>query len=1142
MKRLTLFVMCVFLSCSALSFNAFAQGKAATGGAKKPAVLFVADRGQAKTQFLRTWHDWLESGYNIDVKAIPQVKSLEDLSAFNTVVVNFLPFVDANKKVTADQLQFEKVLAQYMKQGGGVLVFCGGGQYGRMKPAVDHLLKPYGAMVPEEQIVDKTNIIGYCHEGRFLCNSTTQIEKAPMTRGIKSIGYVGQASRADVMKLMMPLVIKDKAAWKVVLRGEKEAYSAAGKHPGDGPEIKDTPDTYAEYPVMAAYRSVGKGRLFVFPHNVCQTVASPDIFDNLFWQVDDIKDDKVQDNRTFIMQTVDWAAEPSLKKGNFGGFKTNPNLNPFAGAILSRKDKPAIDWTRIKPIAKLAPKMSSIRGIIGAQSTYSGGKHTVKQLADAARKAGLDFIVFTAKLEELTPDKWTKLIEDCERLTNEKFAAFPGLWALDKVGNRFFGIGKTPYPTPTAVTKDGKRLDNLAQFWFKLYGRRMVGFANVNQNPNPWFELRKASGMALYTYEGGKRVDKAVQAFCTSAFNMENYLPFSVAVVTTPEEVKAASKEMVNVFTGGNLQDLNDYIYGKNKKFKGNMFWETPHYWNLSSGPKMEYHGHYNASTLVTDEENENLYRYGFKFSNLKKGDEIFLMDGPEVFRKWIANGPTFAMEKTWAHEQVRVFILKVVRGGEPVFVSTSIKHNYGRRFYSCGDRQNSLPVNFQPDKKGDWYVSGVPLAAAYKSWDPNTLVYSPEPIYLIGAVGIEAMPKYISSWTTGPQIPFDHPRLERAKSLSSTHFHRLSCPGVIITDNIAKRVYPDGSSHKGDQRPPLKTIPLELFNYTVRHYGLYAMQGQLNAQVTESKITALQDVSMKPGKNKVMVAYHNHPIRPNVNYYAESQLDGKTNVYKVDKEYKRFDSKLTQGDYVGIYPSGRNRGGAHFAVSGDLSSTLHINKGRVSSYLNLNVPSNWKKGQEFDYSVLFTNGGSTPIQEESDYAKFKDFLGFNGPHPAIKDVTGGELLAKPVIATIQTTTESVVRLNTIKNEEDPIGLTIRMAGFNPKWQTVYRLNGSKKWRFLGELDGYFYLNLYTHMQAHTVMAGHPVFADNDDVIVALEDPKGKQSAFEVYNPTDKAITVTLRANPEFYKPWNKKVQVKPFESKRVKVTSKPVN
>lgn len=1141
MKMLSWFAICALMGVSALCFNACARAEAVKQAADKPAVLFVADRGQAKPHLLRTWHDWIESGYNIDVKDISKIRSLKDLSAFNTVVVNFLPMVDGNKNVVSDQILFEKILDQYLKQGGGVVVFCGGGQYGLMKPALDHLLKPYGAMVPEEQIVDKTNTMGHCHEGRYLCNFTTQIAEAPMTRGVKKIGYIGQASRADVMKLMMPVVITDETEWNVVLRGEKEAYSAGGKHPGDGSQIKDTPDSYAEYPVMAAWRNVGKGRLFLFPHNACQTVTTPDIFDNFFWKAGDTLRDDVPDNRTFIMQTVDWAGEPSLQEGTFGGFKTDQNINPFAGAILSKKNKPAINWAEIGPVEKLAPGMGSLKGVIGAQSVFSGGKFTVTQLADAAREAGLDFIAFTEKLEELTPEKWGGLLEECDRISDEKFLAVPGLWALDKVGNRFFGIGEAPYPTPTAVTKDGKRLDNLAQFWFKLFGSRMVGFANVNQNPNPWFELRKSSGMALYTYEGGKRVDQAEQAFGKSSYNMENYLPFSVAVVATPEDVKAASRQMVNVFTGGTLQDLSDYIYGNNR-FERRLFWETHHHWNLSSGPRLEYHGGHNVSSLATDEENENIYRYGFKLSNLDRGDEILLMDGPRVFRKWIADENSFSIDKTWAHEQVRVFIVKVVRRGETVFVSSPMPHNYGRRFYSCGDRQNSLPVNFQPDKKGDWYVSGVPLAAAYKSWDPNTLVYSPEPIYLIGAVGIEAVPTYLSSWLTGPDIPFDHPRIERAKSLSSTHFHSMSCPGVIITDNIAKRVYPNGGSHLGDQRPPLKTEPLELFNYTVRHYGLYGMQGQLNGQVTESKITALQDVAMEPGKSEVKVVYKNHPFRANVDYYIESQVGAKTSRYALaDGGNQRVKTKVYRGDYVGTYPNGLNRGGAHYVVSGDLSSTIHMNKGRASSFLSLNVPPVWVKDQTFEYSVLFSNGGSMPVEETSDYARIKEFLGFNGPHPAIKKITGGKLLSKPVIATIETKQDSVVRINTVKNEKDPMGLTVRLTGYNPNWQTVYRLNGSRKWRYLGELDGYFYFNLYTNMRDHTVMAGHPVLADNPRVIIALEDPAGAQSSFELYNPTDAAVTVTVRTNPEFYKPWSREVRLQPFESKRVKVESDPV-
>ena len=637
--------------------------------AKRPSVLFLADQQHGKPMYLRTWFDWLETGFEIDCRPISAVKTADDLRPFNVVVINFLPLVDSQQNVVAEQIPFERALGEYLRAGGGVVTFCGGGQFGRMKPALCHLLEPYGASVPEEQIVDREHIMGWVRRGKFAVSYTDRVEPAPMTEGISRIGYIGQASRADVMKLMMPLVLTRPDEWQVVIRGEQTAYSARGKRPSFGPEVKDTPDTYSEFPVMAAWRNVGEGRLFVFPHNVCQTITSPDVFDGFLWDAHDQEREDRPENRTFIMQAVLWAGEPSFEAG-LGGFRTDRDLRPDEEAILKPATSEPIDWAQAPSGDDLAPRMGMLRGLVGAQSRFSGSEYTVAQLCDAARQAGLDFLAFIERLEVLTPEKWDELQQECQDASDDSFLALPGLLALDKPGNTHFAFGRAQFPTPTAVTPDGKRLDNLAQFWFRVYSTRMTGFANVGTNPNKWYEMRKTSGFAVVTSEGAQVRDEALDAFCRSSYNMENYLPFSLTSVSTPEEISSAAGGMVNVFTAGGLTDLDDYVHGQGK-YTRNLFWERPHHWYLTRGPRLERNGGINLGTLCVDEERENIFRYGFKLSDLRAGDVVRLLDGPRIHRQWIATAETLTAEHTWPHEHVRVFILQVIRDGQTVLVGS---------------------------------------------------------------------------------------------------------------------------------------------------------------------------------------------------------------------------------------------------------------------------------------------------------------------------------------------------------------------------------------------------------------------------------------------------------------------------------------
>jgi hypothetical protein len=271
----------------------------------------------------------------------------------------------------------------------------------------------------------------------------------------------------------------------------------------------------------------------------------------------------------------------------------------------------------------------------------------------------------------------------------------------------------------------------------------------------------------------------------------------------------------------------------------------------------------------------------------------------------------------------------------------------------------------------------------------------------------------------------------------------------------------------------------------------------------------------------------------------TEISMGGKTQRYsmKEKQDLLRTDT-LAAGDYIGMYPHGLTGGGAVYAVSGKLTSLLHTwQQADMISQINLQVPNQWKKGDTFRYSLFFSTGGSVPYKPASEYEKIVTFLGMRDKtFPAISKIAGGALLPEPVMATIQVKPDSVLTLETKRNADDPLGLPIRLRGYEPNWQLVYMLNGSKTWRYCGQLDGEYYFHLYTNMDAYQVKMGHPLLANRTDIRITLDDPTGKQSAFEVYNPTDKRVTVTLHTNPDFLPAQTVRVTLAPYESKHVTI------
>ena len=72
-------------------------------------------------------------------------------------------------------------------------------------------------------------------------------------------------------------------------------------------------------------------------------------------------------------------------------------------------------------------------GMIGARSNYSGGKANVEEWVNAAKAAGLNYLVFLEPLDFISEENFNKFKADCAKYTDDNFFACPGLWGKDIV-------------------------------------------------------------------------------------------------------------------------------------------------------------------------------------------------------------------------------------------------------------------------------------------------------------------------------------------------------------------------------------------------------------------------------------------------------------------------------------------------------------------------------------------------------------------------------------------------------------------------------------------------------------------------------------------------------------------------------------
>ncbi|NQU09607.1 LamG domain-containing protein, partial [bacterium] len=146
--------------------------------------------------------------------------------------------------------------------------------------------------------------------------------------------------------------------------------------------------------------------------------------------------------------TFRWLAEPSLKAG-LGGATTpadliDPPMKPWPAP-------PVFDWTKVVAM----PDQPQVAGLIGARTALSSGSGTVADYATAAKKAGLQFIVFLEDSLAMDQAKWDQLVKACDAACDKSFIAVPGLTYEDAQGNHLYAFAdNVKFPKPEWLLPD----------------------------------------------------------------------------------------------------------------------------------------------------------------------------------------------------------------------------------------------------------------------------------------------------------------------------------------------------------------------------------------------------------------------------------------------------------------------------------------------------------------------------------------------------------------------------------------------------------------------------------------------------------------------------------------------------------------
>ncbi len=142
--------------------------------------------------------------------------------------------------------------------------------------------------------------------------------------------------------------------------------------------------------------------------------------------------DKPSDWLRVFANTFRWLAEPSLQAGR-GGATTPPEvLNP---PVQVWPQAPLLDWSKQPPLQD----QLQTAGLIGARTALSSGAGTVADYVQAARAAGLQFLVFLEDSLKMDQARWDQLVEQCKAASDDTFLAVPGLTYEDAAPSAMIG-------------------------------------------------------------------------------------------------------------------------------------------------------------------------------------------------------------------------------------------------------------------------------------------------------------------------------------------------------------------------------------------------------------------------------------------------------------------------------------------------------------------------------------------------------------------------------------------------------------------------------------------------------------------------------------------------------------------------------
>jgi hypothetical protein len=646
-------------------------------------------------------------------------RTYDMLRQFNVTVID-TPFdhsiTELGAARQAQAAAARAALERYLQEGGSALLVLQAVRYPNDldQDYANLVLAGLGVQMVHEGVFDaqrtfKTPIAGiFPPEGFFWTESITPGH--PVTANVKRLclpQYHNGHTPGVVAFTLSP-------EWQVLARGEASAQSYKVTH--DSVTDYAQVGTYQSAPPIVAARTFGKGRLVVYsvPARSVYTNYGVPGWSMIVEETGNAAAKLPSDSGTLVLNALTWLAEPS---------KDNPNLGTFVAKDTARVQFPK---SVQQDTASFTPPTPGVRGILGVKTAYSDGAGTVEEYAQAAKAAGLSFLVFNESLEKMTPAKLEQLKADCKRVSSDTFYACPGLEFSDEMGNRWaIWSDRVVFPEaefkrqyipttpqmPALPQWDGQVLHNTGKYWEKCgYSPNMLlTYKNLRAKgahpANMWWFYR----VPPYVYDRGALVEDNTAEWLYALRDIRHVDPAAYTRVYAPAEVAAAAATCVSA--GRDLPSMRDWLNTRCANYG------VPARPYVSTGPRVEQWEVLNSQfDLPLDVRGTQRARCRFTVSSPDGIREVRVNDANYgVVRRFLGGGqPTLAQEFEIAHDRDHYLTLTVVDGkGKTAISAECYLWNYKTSLFRCADNLNFLNgvgLCWHPDRN-----EMMPLAQMYQ-------------------------------------------------------------------------------------------------------------------------------------------------------------------------------------------------------------------------------------------------------------------------------------------------------------------------------------------------------------------------------------------------------------------------------------------